>query len=67
MAKRPSSERSQLNEAAETFADVEVTIPGLDLEDFHMVLYPERPFWVIPHPPTAPAFAGPSLLAQHSL
>ena len=29
--------------------------------------HPERQFWVIPHPPTAPAFAWPSILAHHTL
>ncbi len=33
------------------------------LKKVTIIHHPERQFWVIPHPPVAPAFAWPSILA----
>ena len=37
------------------------------LKSLTIILHPERQFWVIPHPPSPPAFAWPTVLAHYSL
>ena len=37
------------------------------LKSVTIVLHPDRQFWVIPHPPAAPTFAWPTILAHYSL
>ena len=37
------------------------------LKHLTIVLHPERQFWVIPHPPSPPVFAWPTILAHYSL
>jgi hypothetical protein len=37
------------------------------LKSLPILLHPQRQSWVIPHPPTPPAFAWPHVLAHYSL